>query len=245
MTIRISDGTADFLQTKGCFKEAMHDFCIDIFSGAQPASPNLAPGALKLMRFTKDGEAWSRSITQKNSFTITDATESNTQVATLNGVVYTYVNGASETTATIASAIADLLNSSKMVHAASLGEVVIVYDKYPGVGFTLTAGGTGSPSTAEITANVRGTGLQFGVLTGNVLSKDSSNWIGIGIADGVAGWWRMKGSFSDDDSTNASFIRLDGACNTANSDLLALTTLNIVVGGTDNITAFTVTQPQS
>jgi hypothetical protein len=245
MTIRLSDGLAAFLQARGSFKEAMNDFCIDIYAGAQPASANNPPGALKLMRFTIGGSAWALSVAQKDTVTITSATAAQTQIVTVNGVDYTYVNGGSETTTTVALAVAAMLNAIPEIHAISNAAVVTVQSRYPGVAYTIAVSGTGSPSTASITANTTGTGLHFGQLSGQVLPKDASNWQGTGLAAGIAGWWRMKGSFTDDDSQSSAFLRIDGACNTANSDLLALTTLNIVVGGIDNITAFSFTQPES
>jgi phage tail sheath gpL-like len=245
MTIRISDGLMKFLVQKGGIKEAMNGCCIDVYAGAQPANANAAPGALKLMRFTKDSGAWVVSVAQKDTVTITSATAAQTQIVTINGVDYTYLNGGSETLTTVAAAVAAMLNAIPDVFATSSAAVVTAQSRYPGVAYSIAVSGTGSPSTANVTANTAGTGMHFGVLTGNVLAKNADNWTGVGVAVGVAGWWRMKCDIADDDSTSATFKRMDGACNTANSDLLALTTLNIVVGGIDNITSFTVTQPQS
>ena len=243
--IKLSDGAMKFKQLRGGFKEMMNDFCIDVYSGAQAANANAAATGVKLMRFTKDGAAWSPSVAQKDTVTITSATEGQTQIVTVNGVAYTYLNGAGESLTTVALAVAKMLNALPEVAAISAVGVVHVQSRYPGVAYTIAASGTGSPSTAVITANSVGSGLHFGTLAANVLSKDAANWQGTGIANGVAGWWRMKGSFTDDDSLSTVFVRMDGACNTANSDLLALTTLNIVVGGIDNVTSFSVTQPQS
>lgn len=234
-----------FLQTRGSMKEAANDFCIDIYPAVQPASTNSTPGAIRLMRFTKDGNAWSVSVAQKDTVTITSATAAQTQIVTVNGTAYTHINGGSETTTTVALAVAAMLNAIPAISAISNGAVVIVQSRYPGVAYTIGVSGTGSPSTASVTANSAGNGLHMGSLTGPILAKDANNWQGTGEANGIAGWWRAKFDFADDDSTSATFKRMDGACNTANSELVALTTLNIIVGGIDNIQSFNITQPQS
>jgi hypothetical protein len=245
MTIRLSDGFMKFIALRGSGKEAMNNFAIDVYPGVQPASGNTAPGVLRLMRFTKDGAAWTVAVAQKDTVSITSATAAQTQIVTIDGVDYTYINGGSETLTTVAAAVAAMLNALPGVHAISTVEKVLVMSRYPGIAYSIAVSGTGSPSTANVTANSAGTGLHFGTLTGNVLSKNADNWQGAGEAIGIAGWWRMKLDITDDDSTSTTFKRMDGACNTANSDLLALTTLNIVVGGIDNITSFAVTYPQA
>ena len=80
------------------------------------------------------------------------------------------------------------------------------------------------------------------------LSKEAGAWQGTGLQAGLAGWGRFKSNQTsgfDDDSTSTSFMRLDFAINTANSDMIALSSLNMVAGVTSTVDTCVLTIPQS
>ena len=263
MTLRMSDALVNFLQIGGSFKEAMNDSKIDVYSGPQPASPNNPPTGVKLMEITLNGNSYGVSVARKDSITVSSHVSGDVYGVVIGGVTYNYTAQVTDTSnEMVAEGLAAVLNTSGVVFAVTNGSgVIIIIALFPGNDYgtpTFSGTGSGGLATANLTANARGNGLQFGNLSAaGVLQKEAGNWVGIGLGTtgvviGTAGWWRMKASpvnngsgavDNDLQDSIAQFLRMDGACNSANSELLALSTLNIVGGAQDTIPAFPVTLP--
>lgn len=73
-----------------------------------------------------------------------------------------------------------------------------------------------------------------------VLSKSSDVWSGVGIADGVAGWYRFySNAYGTGSSTSA--VRFDGSCATANSQFnMSTTTIKTGAPVTVDTAAYTM-----
>lgn len=247
--IRYSTGTIQNLAAGQSLKEIFLDSILNFYSEAQPASANSPMTGTKLLAVSNASGAFvagTRSTTQKDTITITSATEGQTQIATLDGTAYTYTNIAGDTTTTAALALAALLNASGVVYAYSIAEKIAVVAKFPGVAFTLVMSGTGSPSSAATVANARSNGLIFGVSTAGTLAKEVGIvWSGVGLATDYARSWRLSANAVDDNSESTTLCRIDGNCGTAdtNDAKFETGTTKITLGLTHIVDSFDIPFP--
>lgn len=244
--LRDSTALAQYLLQGGSIKQALHGKVIDIYVGSQPASADNAPGALKLMRITYQGNAWSADTAQIDKATLTYGSDGDTYAIVINGATYSYTSVAGDDASKVATKLSALVDASIVVSAVANANVIVFRARYAGESYTIANTGTTTPGNnvlANLIANARGNGLHFGTVTGTTLAKEAGAWSGVGIADGLAGWCRVKDA-ADDDSTSTSWIRRDLAINTANAEMIALQGLNITTGGPNTVTAFSITQPQ-
>lgn len=87
-------------------------------------------------------------------------------------------------------------------------------------------------------------GLNFGEVSNGILSKEAGEvWSGEGLADGIAGWFRI---YDNDYITgaNTSAVRLDGSIATSGSQL-NMSSTSVVDGGTNTINSVSLTMPAS
>lgn len=256
MAIRLSSAAVNFLAGGGSLKKMFHDGCIDVYSGTQPTAADSASGALLLCRITYQGGAFVPAVpsTAKKDKLVVSGSGPYTGFVyayVVNGTTYSYTGLVTDTVITIASNLAALINASAVVGAADdgAGEIIII-ESFPGVGFISSTTGSsgGTIALSNVTASVRSTGIQFGGVSVGALSKEAGAWQGTGLQAGLAGWGRFKSNQTsgfDDDSTSTSFMRLDFAINTANSDMIALSSLNMVAGVTSTVDTCVLTIPQS
>jgi len=87
-------------------------------------------------------------------------------------------------------------------------------------------------------------GLNFGTPASGTVAKDSNTWQFVGIANGVAGWFRLMGNATDSLGSSTTLPRMDGAIGTTGADL-NLSSVNIVTGAPTTIDVFQFTLPQS
>lgn len=87
------------------------------------------------------------------------------------------------------------------------------------------------------------TGLEFEEAASGVMAKATAEtWSGTGLADGTAGWFRMRQS-GDPGTLNYVSLRIDGACGTSGAQL-NMTSLSIATNAVQTISTFTLTMPQ-
>ena len=84
-------------------------------------------------------------------------------------------------------------------------------------------------------------GLDMGTAASGVLPKDATVWSGVGLADGVASWFRFYGSAGTSGSS-ASEKRIDGNAGVSGSDI-TLKNTSITPGQTVTVDAMNITQP--
>lgn len=84
-------------------------------------------------------------------------------------------------------------------------------------------------------------GLEFDAPSNGVLSKASAeNWKYTGIADGTAGWFRLRANAADDTLASTTLPRIDGTIGSTSGDMI-LSNLNITTGAPGTIDVFNIT----
>lgn len=83
-------------------------------------------------------------------------------------------------------------------------------------------------------------GLRLGTAASGAVSKDASVWSGIGLADGVASWFRFYANATDAGGASITLPRIDGAVGTSGAQL-NMSSTTIVTSATTTIDTFTVT----
>ena len=87
-------------------------------------------------------------------------------------------------------------------------------------------------------------GLEFDAPVAGLLSKAAAeNWLGSGLADGVAGWFRFCANPVDSGGASTVLARIDGAVGRSSSDL-NLSNTNIVTGVPSTVDVFNITMDQ-
>jgi hypothetical protein len=96
----------------------------------------------------------------------------------------------------------------------------------------------------KVTVNDDGsTGLGFDSAASGVLSKAAAQaWKFHGLANGIAGWYRLCESTDNPDTTDATKARIDGAIGTSGAEL-NLSNVSIVTNQVNTVDAFTITMP--
>ena len=86
-------------------------------------------------------------------------------------------------------------------------------------------------------------GLGFDAPSDGVVSKAAAEtWRFTGLADGVAGWFRLMGNASDNLGVSTTLPRLDGTIAVSGADM-NLSNINIVTGAPNTIDVFQFTVP--
>jgi hypothetical protein len=144
-----------------------------------------------------------------------------------------------------------------MLFVASASGAKVTVTAKPGLGTLpngwalVTTGAGGLTSTdvnvgTEVAGVNSANGLKFGDSDAGVLSKLSSQtWSGVGLTDGVAGWFRFVGAKTDPGTADSSAVyhRIDGAIATSGAQLNTTNT-NIATGATQTVGSFTITLPE-
>ena len=263
MSIRLSTALVNYLAQGGSLKRALWDACIDIYNNSQPASADNPSGSTILNRITYQGNTFvpnTPSTAKKDKLVVGGSGPFTSLLYTyvVNGTPYTYTGVLADTVITIAHALALLIDTDPSVSAIDDGAgEIIVKERFPGVGFTsATTGTTGTMALTSVTASSRSNGIQWGSVSSvGDLPKESGIWQGTALASGLAGWGRIKAQGGqniyglsqtfDTDTQTTAFLRLDFAINTANSDMIALSSLNMVLGVTATIDSADLIFPQS
>lgn len=84
-------------------------------------------------------------------------------------------------------------------------------------------------------------GLTFAAAANGAVAK-SGVWSFNGVANGTAGWFRLKGNASDVGGVSTTLPRLDGSIAVSGADL-NLSNLSITIGAPTTIDSFAWTQP--
>ena len=98
-------------------------------------------------------------------------------------------------------------------------------------------------NSGAFTAGLPGNGLTFAAAAAGAVSK-SGVWSFAGLANGTAGWFRLKGNALDNDSASTTLPRVDGSIATSGADL-NLSNIAIAIGAPNTIDTFVWTQSAS
>ena len=84
-------------------------------------------------------------------------------------------------------------------------------------------------------------GLTFAAAANGAVSK-SGVWSFVGVNNGTAGWFRLKGNALDNDGASTTLPRVDGSIATSGADL-NLSNIAIAIGAPNTCDSFVWTQP--
>lgn len=90
------------------------------------------------------------------------------------------------------------------------------------------------------TEGVAANGLEFKAPSGKEVSKVAADaWQYTGLADGVAGYFRLRGNAVDNAAASTTLPRIDGNIGTTGGDM-QLSNVNVVTGAVSTVDTFTV-----
>jgi hypothetical protein len=94
-----------------------------------------------------------------------------------------------------------------------------------------------------VTVNGAGTGLTFDAAVAGVLSKAAAeSWRFTGLADGIAGWFRMWAAGTNPANASTTEARIDGSVGSSGADM-NLSNISVKVGQVSTADSFTITAP--
>ena len=255
MAVRISTRLRNFIID--ALKMGLQGGVLEIWSGSQPASGDAAATGTLLATLTLASGARTNEVLSRGKVTLTGGAAGSVDAITVNSVSILPAAVAFNTTlAQTAIDVATAINSNVTFpnYKAIASGTDIIIEAMPLTGTapngyvvastvtTITKTDVNMGTTATGVAQVNG--LTFGAPGSGALAP-SGTWSGVGVANGVAGWGRFKGTIVDDnslDSTNQYFIRMDGAVGTTGSDINLVNT-TVSIGGTVQVTGGNFTQP--
>ena len=269
MTLRFSPALQNFIATQGSWKNFMDNGSIEIYTGSQPATPNLAVTGTLLVTITSSAGTKTNEVAATGVLTISGATSGSVDTCTLMGV--DILGGAVTHTGdnnTMATAVALKINrnpANTLCVASSTGASgVITLTSLPGAGTTLNSGAltiTSTTTTTAVTSTTFGSGTGgsvVGVAAANALKMDynaaagvftkdtTQTWSGTAVGAGTqtAGWFRYKSSVVDAGALDSSavFLRMDGAIATSGADM-SMSSTSITNGALQTISTFQFTIP--
>lgn len=250
MTVRLSTGLRNKLVSSTGFAACFAGGVIDVYSGTQPATADSPSTGTLLGRVSIASTTYVPETPASATLTLTGT---NGGIATVNIGTFNIIplGAVAFVTdlATTATALSDAINRNGIYTATSSGAVVTV--TAPGGtgaahnGLALAATATGDmvgTSSGNITGGVAATaGIQFGTPSAGTISK-SGVWSFNGLAVGTAGWFRIKASVADTESSSTTLVRLDGSVAVSGADM-NLSNISITIGAPNTIDTFTYTQP--
>jgi len=258
MAQRKSTGLVNFMADTGSARNALSNSRIYIYSGTQPAAADDAVSGTLLVTLTKGSGTFTAETLPVWQFTVAGSagTVETVKVGGIEclGTAVTYTTDATTTAAMVATQI-NAYASIPDFRATSSGDVVSIIGPV-GSGaslntLVLATTVTGSVTAAVVSAgatttagvtSVNGCSFQFPAVDG-LLSKETTDWSGVAVATGTAGWFRIAGNSDDSNGSSTSYRRLDGAISTSGSEM-NLTSTAVTSGGTFAINSgsFTVSK---
>lgn len=254
MTMRLSTGLRNFLANGGGLAQALNNGRMEIYSGAQPTSPDAAVTGTLLCTITAGGAAITNETLATGTVTLSGSSGS-VNTITVNGVniisAAVPFNGTlTQTALDLATAINNNMSAPEYTATASGATVTISAARGTGAspnGFVVT--GTLTTLTATY-ANMAGgvnaaNGLQWGAASGGQIAiRPGQTWSGTNAATGTAGYFRLYGSTSDAGALDSAGtqLRMDGAISSSGAELNFNSTA-FVSGATTTIPTFTATVP--
>lgn len=215
---------------------------LDYFSGAAPATANLAATGVLLATLTKNGSAWTAETRAQWKITLGGASGSVNTIK-LGGVevLGTAVNFTTDLNTT-AALVATTINNhtSPNYFATSIAAVVYIYAPIgSGVGrnsivcattvttMTATVAGDGTPSGSGGTAGIavaNGLNWQYPAIiqtgVGALFTKETAIWqMTSPTQTGTVGYARLRLDGADDQSANSTYRRIQLTVGTSGADL--------------------------
>lgn len=272
MALRFSPALQNFIAENGSWKDFFDDGSIEVYTGTQPATADLAVTGTLLVTITSSSGAKTAEVKATGVVTLSGGTTAGDNVTTFTLLGQEIMGSTTNWNTSLTQTAADVclkINrnpANKFVVATNVG-AVITLTAQPGLGTTLNAKaittGVAGSMVAAVTSTTFGSGTGgsvAGVAAANglrmdynaaagVFSKDSTQtWSGVAVGAGTqtAGWFRFKSSVVDAGALDSSavFLRLDGNIATSGSNM-DMTNTSITNGATQTVSTFSFTVPAS
>lgn len=234
------------------FVGAMQRGVIDIYSGAMPITADAAPTGTLLGRITNNGVAFTPEVVGSTVLTLSGASGSVTAL-TIAGIdvlgTQAPVNmQIGDALVTFAKQVADAINITGVYRAVATSNTVMIMgladtgsrNNGASVVISVSSGDLAAARSSQtIAGGVDGVGgLGWAAPSGGKVTKKGV-WSFTGLANGTAGWFRMKSSEADTNQANAPYPRCDGTIGVGSGEM-SLTNLSIVVGAPTTVDGFEV-----
>lgn len=269
MALRFSPALQNFIAANGSWKDAMDQGSIEVYTGSQPATADLAVTGTLLVTLTSNAGAKTDEVRGTGVLTISGTTSGSIDTCTLMGI--DLLGGAVTHTGdnnTMATAVALKINrnpANKLVVASTTGSSgVITLTAHPGLGATMNSGAltfTATTTTAAVTSTTFGSGtggsvagvtavnglkLDYNAAAGVITKDATQTWSGTAVGAGTqtAGWFRYKGSVADAGALDSSavFLRMDGNIATSGANM-NMSSTSITNGALQTLSTFAFTVP--
>lgn len=268
MTLRFSPALQNFIAAEGSWKDALDEGSIEIYSGTQPATADLAVTGTLLATITSGGGTKTNEIRATGVVTLSVGAVASDTLATLTLLGVDLLGGAVafDTSLTVTAAAAALkINRNPKNHfvIATSSVAVITLTAKPGFGallnsaalattvggnmiaaVTSTSFGSGTGGSVAGVSAVNGLKLDYNAAAGVITKDTTQTWSGTAVASDTAGWFRYKGSVVDAGALDSSavFIRMDGNIATSGGDMNMSSTV-VTSGAVQTISTFSFTVP--
>ncbi len=95
-------------------------------------------------------------------------------------------------------------------------------------------------NAGAFTEGVATNGLEFDAPANAILSKAAADsWQFKGLANGVAGWFRLRGNAVDNGAASTTLPRIDGAIGTTGGDMI-MSNVNVVLDAISTVDVFNI-----
>lgn len=256
MTLRFSPALQNFIAEDGSWKDFFDGGVIEIYSGAQPATPNLAVTGTLLATVKLNDGAVTSEVQSVGSVTLNTGAAGSVDTLTVNSIEImgssTPYNTSLTQTAADVALKCNRNPKNKLYKVTSAGAVITITATF-GQG-TLPNGWVVASTVTTITktdANmaggvnqVNGLKMDYNAAAG-VFTKDSTQtWSGTAVATGTAGYFRFKASIADAGALDSAalYLRMDGAISTSGAEM-NMSSTTVTSGALQTVSTFQVTVP--
>lgn len=257
MTLRISTGLRDHLNSGGSLRDALNNGRMEIYSGTQPSSADSAVSGTLLVTITASAGSHTAETPTTASITLTGGAAGSIDNVTIDSIsildaVVSFNTSLTQTATDLAAALNRSATNLDWIATSATTTVTLTAKPNRGTRFN---GKTQTVTTTTITTSdvdptggvVSANGLQFeDSAAGAMVKRSSQTWSGTAGNTGTAGWFRFYGPQTDAGTADAdgTKLRLDGAIASSGSQL-NMTPTSIVAAAVQTISSFTPTMPSA
>lgn len=213
------------------YRRALQGGVMKIYSGSPPTNADAAATGTLLCTVSQGGIEFNPEVVSAGSVTLSGSSGSVDSITVddveILGVAITFTTDLTTTAALVAAQINAYTPTDGVGYYATSTGAKVIIKAVPGTGYAANGKVVAATCTTLTSTDVNmGTetagsdgenGLQFGAVVSGIISKFGT-WIGTVTSGGVAGYFRLCGSVSDDGSSTTSLVRVQGTCGTSGAD---------------------------
>lgn len=264
MALRFSPALQNFVAEQGSWKEFFDNGIIEIYTGTQPATPDLAVTGTLLATISSSSGAVTSEVKSQGTVTLTGGASGSVDTLTVNsleimGSSTAYNTSLTQTAADVA--LKCMRNPKNRLFVVTSSGAVITITAKPGLG-TLPNGwvvatgvttitktdanmGSGGAATAGVNP-ANGLLMDYNAAAGVFTKNATQTWSGVAVGAGTqtAGWFRYKSSIADAGALDSSavYLRMDGNIATSGANL-NMSSTSVTNGAVQTISTFSFTVP--